>query len=201
MASFLVFSTALLSAAAAPAWPLENVQTLMAEGELHTEGGHVEPVQEWYQFTAKPCEYRSRIDYPEVKVIEIAENGALSKVLFANLSTGQHCTTTGPTPISETQCQQAGGQWNEMGTEYNFTGQQPCPAPRSAQICDLWTYVTPNSEQTQLFLSGTAQVVQSSVAIDSKAPDVTTYSTWSVNTTIPASAWQTPSSWLPCTPE
>ena len=66
--------------------------------------------------------------------------------------------------------------------------------------CDLWTSTTPSSKQSYLFVSGTARVVQYSVTTGKMPPSVITYSKSSVNETIPASAWQTPSSWGPCTP-
>jgi hypothetical protein len=198
----LVVSIALWSAAAAPAWPLDNTRTLVTEGELHVQGDEPKPCQEWYQFTAGAphCDWRSRIEYPEESgAIEIVGNGAVSKVIFAKRLPGQHCTTTGPTPFNETQCVDA---FAEMGKQYNFTGQQPCPAPRSTQTCDLWTFTSPYSVQTYLFLSGTARVVQSSIANpNSGFVSVVTFSKFAVNNeSIPASAWQTPSYWKPCSP-
>lgn len=187
-------------AAAAPVWPLENVRTVVAKGELQYKDKR-KPCQTWYQFTAGAphCDFRQRIEYPEESgMIEIVGNGVLSKVIFEKLSPGQRCITTGPTPFNETQCINT---MAAMGTQYNFTGKQPCPAPYSTQTCDVWTFAAPNLVQTYIFLSETARVVQYSIAHFGEAPSVLTYSKFAVNNeSIPVSAWQTPSYWKPCTP-
>jgi hypothetical protein len=196
--SMAFVSVAFLAAVAAPAWPLANVRTVMAQGELLTSAG-TKAVQEWYQFAAGPphCDFRQRIDYPASKVIEIVspKSDTISKVLFTNSSIyGQRCTTTGPNPFPKTQCI---NELAAMGSMYNFAGKQPCPAPSTFK-CDLWTAETRTSNQTFLFVSGTARVVQYSFTTGSTS--VITYSELLVNETIPKKAWKTPASWGPCTP-
>ncbi len=194
-------SVAFLAAAAVSTWPLADVQTVVSEGELLTSAG-TQVVQQWYQFIAGPphCDFRQRIDYPASKVIEIVDpiDDAISKVVFTNSSSAGHqCTTTGPAPFNETQCV---NMFSAVGSVFNFKGTQPCPAHVSTSSCDLWTAATPFSEQSYLFASGTARVVQYSITTGTAAPSVITFGKFSVNDSIPASAWQIPSSWKPCTP-
>ena len=124
----------------------------------------------------------------------------VSKVAFVNSSVaGRRCTTIGPNPFNETQCF---NQLAALGSEYNFTGRQPCPAP-STSTCDLWMHKTPSSEESYLFVSGTPRAVQYSITVVNpwvNVTTVTTFSKFTVNEPIPASVWQTPPSWQPCTP-
>ena len=196
--AFVFYSTAFLAAAAAPPWPLARVETLLAEGELTTSLGVTETVQEWYQFSSGPphCDLRHRIDYPTTKVITTVEpnSDTYTTVTFSNSSTGPQCNVHSA-PFNESQCI---NQFAALGSIFNFTSTQPCPAPHSSSSCDVWTSKTVQSEQLYYFLSGTAVAVQYSITIT--ITSTIKFSNWLVDLPIPDSTWQTPSSWMPCMP-
>ena len=200
----------LLALTTTTAWPLAGTKTLVAKANFTFTNSKSQISgleEEWFSFESGPphCNSRHRIDYVGTSgIITVTDptDETYTTTAFTNISHLKQCTVTGPAPIPDNKCINS---IEAIGTQFTFSSVGPCPGAASARRCDAWINKGRSSQQnlgvmtTFFFVSGTNTAVRfltNTTAGSSES--ILDFTEWSVNTPVPASAWDVPSDWQPC---